>query len=53
MKSKIQNILIEGNKNLSDEYIIEKANLEDYPSYFKNLSFSNNLLPHSGQYFII
>ena len=36
---KIQNIYIKGNINLSDEYIIEKAKLEDYPSYYKNLSF--------------
>ena len=36
---KIQNIYVKGNMNLSDEYIIEKAKLEDYPSYYKNLSF--------------
>ena len=37
---KIQNIFIEGNNNISDEYIIDKAGLKDYPSYFKSLSFS-------------
>lgn len=36
---KIQNIYVNGNHNLSDDYIIEKAGIEDYPSYFKNLSF--------------
>lgn len=36
---KIQNIYVKGNNSLSDEYIIEKAGLKDYPSYFKNLSF--------------
>ena len=36
---KIQNIYVNGNINLSDEYIIEKAGLSDYPSYYKNLSF--------------
>lgn len=37
---KIQNIFITNNRYLSDEYIIEKAGLENYPSYFKQLSFS-------------
>lgn len=37
---KIQNIYILNNKNLSDEYIIKKAGLEDYPSYFGTLKFS-------------
>ena len=36
---KIQNIYISNNKYLSDEYIIEKAKLKDYPSYFLNFSF--------------
>lgn len=36
---KIQNIYILGNKYLSDDYIIEKANLSDYPSFFLNFSF--------------
>jgi len=36
---KIQNIYIFGNKYLSDDYIIEKADLKDYPSYFLNFSF--------------
>ncbi len=37
---KIQNIIIKNNINLSDDYIIEKANLTNYPSYFKSFSFS-------------
>ena len=36
---KIQNIYVSGNHYLNDEYIIEKAGLEDYPSYYKSLSF--------------
>ncbi len=37
---KIQNIYILNNNNLSDEYIIKKAGLVDYPSYFGTLKFS-------------
>ena len=37
---KVHNIFIKNNINLPDEYIIEKAGLKDYPSYFKNFSFS-------------
>ena len=42
---KIQNIYIFGNKYLSDDFIIEKAHLKNYPSYFLNFSFdiSNRL----------
>ena len=36
---KIQNIYVLNNNYLSDEYVIEKAGLEDYPSYFFNFSF--------------
>lgn len=36
---KVQNIYILNNKYLSDEYIINKAGLENYPSYFLNFSF--------------
>lgn len=36
---KIQNIYVSGNQYLKDDYIIEKAGLIDYPSYYKNLSF--------------
>lgn len=36
---KIQNIYVSGNHYLSDDYIIEKAGLANYPSYYKNLSF--------------
>ena len=34
---RIKNIYIHGNSKLSDEYIIEYLNLEDYPSYIKNV----------------
>lgn len=37
---KIQNIYIINNNNLSDEYIIKKAELSDYPSYFGTFKFS-------------
>lgn len=37
---KIQNIYVENNRLLTDDYIIEKAGLIDYPSYFKKFSFS-------------
>ncbi len=37
---KIQNIYIINNKNLTDEYIIKKGNLEYYPSYFGTLKYS-------------
>ena len=37
---RVQNIFIQNNKYLSDEYIIEIAGLKDYPSYFKQFSFS-------------
>lgn len=37
---KIQNIYIMNNNNLSDEYIIKKAGLENYPSYFGTLKHS-------------
>ncbi len=37
---RIQNIFIKNNKYLSDDYIIEKAGLMDYPSYFKTFTFS-------------
>ena len=36
---RIQNIYIFGNRYLTDDYIIEKANLTDYPSYYLNFSF--------------
>ena len=36
---KIQNIYISNNQYLTDEYIIEKAKLKNYPSYVLNLSF--------------
>ncbi len=42
----IRSIIIEGNVILTDQEIIEQANLEDYPSYFSTFSFSvkNKLL---------
>lgn len=36
---KIKNIYINGNRYLKDEYIIEKANIKEYPSVVKNLAF--------------
>ena len=36
---RVQNIFVSGNHYLNDDYIIEKAGLEDYPSYFANPSF--------------
>ena len=36
---KIQNIYVLNNKYLTDDYIIEKAGLKNYPSYFLNFSF--------------
>ncbi len=39
LKIKIKNIYIMGNKYLNDEYIIEKADLKDYPPIAKNLAF--------------
>lgn len=36
---KVKNIFIHDNKYLNDEYIIEKAGLKNYPSYFKTFSF--------------
>ncbi len=36
---RIKNIFVSNAVNLSDDYILEKANLMDYPSYFKNVSF--------------
>ena len=36
---RVKNIFVSNNKYLSDDYIIEKAKLIDYPSYFKSLSF--------------
>ena len=36
---KIQNIYVLNNEYLTDDYIIEKAGLKDYPSYFLNFSF--------------
>ncbi len=35
---KIQNIYVKTDGYLSDDYIIEKAGLSDYPSYFKSIS---------------
>lgn len=37
---KIQNIYIVNNKYLKDDYIINEADLKDYPSYFLNFSYS-------------
>lgn len=37
---KISNIYISGNNYLADQQIIEIANLQDYPSTLKNLSFN-------------
>ena len=39
-KVPIKNILIRGNKYLSDNYIIEVANIEDYPSFINTSSRS-------------
>ena len=36
---RIKNIFVMNNRYLSDDYIIEKAGLTNYPSYLKNLSF--------------
>lgn len=36
---KIQNIYVLNNHYLSDDYILEKSGLIEYPSYFKNISF--------------
>ncbi|MFI3307987.1 MAG: FtsQ-type POTRA domain-containing protein [Mycoplasmatota bacterium] len=36
----IKNIYIKGNSMLSDQEIIELAQLEDYPSYFKTFSYT-------------
>ena len=37
---RIKNIYVVNNKYLSDDYVIEKAKLLDYPSYLRNPSFS-------------
>lgn len=36
----IRSVIITGNENLSDQEVIEIAELEDYPSYFSTLSFT-------------
>ena len=36
----IQNIVINGTKYINDDYILEQANLKDYPSFFKTFSFN-------------
>ena len=36
----IRSIIITGNENLSDQEVIEIAELEDYPSYFSTFSFT-------------
>ena len=36
---RVQNIYVINNNYLSDDYIIEKAGLKEYPSYFLNFSF--------------
>ena len=42
----IRSIIIKGNSVLTDQEVIEQANLEDYPSYFSTFSFQikNKLL---------
>lgn len=36
----IRSVIITGNENLSDQEVIEIAELEDYPSYFSTFSFT-------------
>lgn len=40
MKVKIKNIYVSGNTVLSEQEVIELANLEDYPSFLKTSSYS-------------
>ena len=40
MNVKIKNIFVKGNKLLSDQEIIELANIEDYPSFIKTTANS-------------
>lgn len=35
----IKNIVINGTKYINDDYILEQANIKDYPSFFNNFSF--------------
>ncbi len=39
LNSKIRNINVYGNKYLSDEEILEQADLTDYPSFFRTFSY--------------
>ena len=36
----IKNIVINGTKYINDDYILEQANIKDYPSFFNTFSFS-------------
>ena len=36
---KVQNIYVTNNRYLTDDYVIKKAGLTDYPSYFFNISY--------------
>ena len=40
LDSKIKNIIVEGNEIISDQQIIRQAGIEDYPSFYKNISSS-------------
>ena len=46
LDSDIKNIIIEGNNYLNDDYIIEKAGIKDYPSFYftSTLKAKNKLL---------
>ncbi len=47
MNFKIQNIFIHNNANLSDEYIISYAKLDDYPGFLSTLPFLESKLKKS------
>ena len=51
LDSDIKNIIIEGNNYLNDDYIIEKAGIKDYPSFYftSTLKAKNKLLKSPNQ----
>ena len=40
LNSRIENIIIKGNKILSDQEIIDEANISNYPSFYKTASYN-------------
>ena len=51
LDTRVENIIIKGNKIVTDQQIIDEAGLSNYPSFYKTTSYNIKKTPKFEEYF--